>query len=365
MNMSETKPKNEQPFDVVDPYNSQNTVRGIVYIDVNHYGNLKITHVNDRPADQYIFTTPKFYYPGHHESPRHEFTEKDFPNAKFQVFEKLDGTNIFAFRYKDADENEFMSFKTRLVPFLRMDGFKDWIAMFKQACDECPKVIYDAKKKPGGQAFEMYGYLNEILIKYDVAISLRYLYTITDEGRILYLGRDTSVYSGDGSIDALDTYNRLVVEAERLFKDGYKAEGFMFYFDDGTVYKCKPICVVEEQSDSPYIGNDDIYVTAINAAESINTIDELLDTTRILLAEVYDEKKIERSEPRIFVIVEKAKSYLLVQREAMNVMKELGFTWSEENKATIMRAVMQRFPVNMSAKIYGMLSGKKPTKKGK
>ena len=137
----------------------------------------------------------------------------------------------------------------------------------------------------------------------------------------------------------------------------------MFYFDDGTVCKCKPICVVEEQSDSPFIGNDDIYVTAMNAAESIDTIDELLGVTKTLLAEVYDEKKMERSEPRIVATVEAAKQYLIVQKSAMDVMKELGFVWSDENKATIMRAVMQRFPKSMSSKIYGMLSGKKPTKK--
>ena len=356
-------PATEKPFSVKDPYNPCNVVDGVIYHDIERYGNLHITSVNGRQVDEYIDTTPKFYYPGHHESPRHEFKEADFPDTKFSVFEKLDGTNIFMFRYKDADGKEFVSFKTRLVPFLRVDGFKDWISMFKQACDERPNVVYDANKNPGGQAFEMYGYLNEILIKYDVAISLRYLYTVTDEGKLLYLGREKPVYRGEGKKEASNTYDKFCAEAERLFKDGKRAEGFMFYFDDGTVYKCKPVCVVEEQSDSPFIGSDDIYVTAMNAAESIDTIDELLDMTKTLLAEVYDAKKMERSEPRILVVVETAKQYLIVQKSAMDVMKELGFTWSDENKAAIMRAVMSRFPKSMSSKIYGMLSGKKPTKK--
>jgi len=208
----------------------------------------------------------------------------------------------------------------------------------------------------------MFGYLNEILIKYDVAIDLRYLYSVTDKGQVLYLGRGEPVFRGNGRQEAIDAYNKFVAEAERLFKDGKRAEGFMFYFDDGPVYKCKPVCVVEEQSASPFIHPDDIYTTAMNAAESIDKIEELLDTTRMLLAETYEAKKIERSESRIVAAVAKATDYLLVQKEAMNVMKELGFTWSDDNKAAIMRAVMQRFPVNESSKIYGMLSGKKPTK---
>jgi hypothetical protein len=349
-------------FKMIDPYNPGNTVTGKIFKDVDRYGNLLITHVNDHPVEQYIYTTPKFYYPGHHESPRAQFKIEDFPNKPFSVFEKLDGTNIFMFKYVDGQGNTFTSFKTRLVPFLRTDGFKDWISIFEQAAGKHPELLKEMKKLPGGHAFEMYGYLNEILIKYDVQIDLRYIYTVDAFGGLNYVGRGEPVFQGNGQQEALSAYNKFVAEAERLFKDGKRAEGFMFYFDDGTVYKSKPICVVQEQSASPFIGWDDIYVTAMNAAESIDTIDELLGTTRVLLAETYESQKIERSEARIVAMVEKAMDYLLVQKEAMNVMKEMGFSWSDENKAMIMRAVMQRFPKDQSAKIYGMLSGKKPTK---
>ncbi len=372
-------------FIATDPYNPQNTVEGYVLNNSrlpwemaaistkdNRYGDLLIEKVNGRPASQYVHCTPKFWYPGNRESPRAEFTAEDFPDEKFYVFEKLDGTNIFMFFYVDADGRRFTSFKTRLVPFLRAEGFKDWITMFKQAADKRPGIIdercyrltspHPTNVDVSGHAFEMYGYLNEILIKYDVEIDLRYLYTVDSKGGLHHVGQGEPVAVGSGRQEALAAYNKFVAEAERLFKDGKRAEGFMFYFDDGTVYKCKPVCVVEEQSASPFIGWDDIYVTAMNAAESIDTIDELLGMTRTLLAETYDDKKIERSEQRIISMVAKAKDYLLVQREAMNVMKELGFTWSETNKATIMRAVMQRFPKNESTKIYGMLSGKKPKK---
>lgn len=366
----------EREFECVDPYNPQNIVKGFVLNNSMHgnqnasmqdkrYGDLAITHVNGKSVEQYIHATPKFYYPGNRESPRATFSVKDFPDTRFKVFEKLDGTNIFMFKYNDVEGSEFISFKTRLTPFLKAEGFKDWISMFAQAVAKRPDLIEKFKKVPGGHAFEMYGYLNEILIKYEEDIDLRYLYSIDGEGKISYNHDDEAgfVMTGTSDLEALAAYKHLVEEAERLFKDGKRAEGYMLYFDDGTVYKCKPVCVVEEQSDSPFIGNDDIYVTAMNAAESIDSIDELLDTTRILLAEVYDQKKIERSDERIIAMVASAKDYLLVQKEAMSVMKELGFTWNEANKATIMRAVMQRFPKSMSPKIYGMLSGKKPTKK--
>ena len=355
----------KKPFEMVDPYNKQNTVTGIIFRDIERYGDLDITHVNGREASQYVIATPKFYYPGHHQSPRHAFTLMDFPDTSFSVYEKLDGTNILMFKYKDADGKEFVSFKTRLVPFLRTDGFKDWIAMWKQVVDKRPDIISYMTTLPGNHAFEMYGFLNEILVKYEVDIDFRYLYTINEKGSIFHRGNVDRVDGGTDRCQALSIYELYVTDAERMFKDGKRAEGFMFYFDDGTVYKCKPICVVEEQGDSPFIGRDDIYVTAINASESIDTVDELLGTTMQLLAEVYDEKKIERSKPRIEDTVAEARSYLLVQKEAMNVMKEMGFSWSEENKAHIMRAVMQKFPKKMSSKIYGMLSGKKTSKNEK
>ena len=386
--------RNKKTFCMKDPYNPENTVKGIILNDSDystrrrkgiiaslrsifsslrifftnpktpgkHYGDLLITHVNNRRVKQYVRCTPKFLYPGNRESPRATFKPEDFPDTPFSVFEKLDGTNIFMFKYVDSNGKEFTSFKTRLVPFLRAEGFKDWIALFKQVTDERPDVIYQAQKIPFGSAFELYGYINEILVKYDVALDIRYLYSVSADGRLFYLGNGKPIFSGKGKKEAFESYNKFVSEAEILFKEGKRAEGFMFYFQNGTVYKCKPVCVVEEQSASPFIGNDDIYTTAMNASESINTIDELLDMTRLLLAETYEVQKIERSEPRILVIVDKAKEYLLIQHEALNVMKELGFAWREENKTMIMRAVMQRFPKKMSAKIYGMLSGKKPEK---
>jgi len=370
--MQDVKDTGAKPFKAIDPYNPQNEVEGFVIntqnvpyemmaasVPKDVYGDLLITEVNGKSVKQYINATPKFHYPGHRESPRAIFSEKDFPDTGFRVYEKLDGTNILAFKYKDADGKVFISYKTRLTPFLRAEGFKDWITMFKQAFDKRNGLVDGFNKLPGNHAFEMFGYLNEILIKYEVEIALRYLYTVHEKGMLSYDGNEPAEYTGNGRKDALESYNRFCVEAERLFKDGKRAEGYVFYFDDGTVYKCKPVCVVEEQSASPFIGVDDIYVTAMNAAESIDTIDELEATTRALLSETYEAQKVERSEERIVVAVSKAKEYLLVQKSAMDVMKELGFTWSDASKAQIMRAVMSRFPKAMSTKIYGMLSGKK------
>ena len=149
----------QKPFEYVDPYNPQNTVKGVLLNNSdltgiaaalsmrdNRYGDLMITHVNDQPVEQYIYATPKFYYPGNSGSPRTVFTIKHFPNTGFKAYEKLDGTNIFMFKYKDASGCEFVSFKTRLTPFLRSEGFKDWISMFAQAVAKRPDLIEKFKK---------------------------------------------------------------------------------------------------------------------------------------------------------------------------------------------------------------------------
>ena len=73
--------------------------------------------VNGKYKPQVVFATPKIDYP---------FTSRPdgrrvyhFPAVnKVEIYEKLDGTNIFAYAYTDGREI-FVTYKTRLVPILK------------------------------------------------------------------------------------------------------------------------------------------------------------------------------------------------------------------------------------------------------
>jgi hypothetical protein len=88
-----------QPFDVGDPFNDDLRLRGFLCQKPDHrYGALAITHVGDAEAPQLILATPKLHYPFGKDGSFH------FPPIKaIQLYEKLDGTNVLAFRYQDGD----------------------------------------------------------------------------------------------------------------------------------------------------------------------------------------------------------------------------------------------------------------------
>src|SRR3990170_4609769 len=87
-----------QPFDVEDPFNDDLRLRGFLCQKPDHrYGALVITHVNDAETPQLILATPKLHYPFGKDGSFH------FPPIKsIHLYEKLDGTNVFAYHYQDA-----------------------------------------------------------------------------------------------------------------------------------------------------------------------------------------------------------------------------------------------------------------------
>ena len=360
----------EKSFNERDPYNPQNVVEGIVYRHNSEYGNLRITRVNGRECEQYINTTPKFYYPGGVGSPR-RYQEGKFPDYKtIKVYDKLDGTNIFLFRYKDADGNEFASFKTRLTPFLKQSGFKDWIFMWGKMMEKYKEKI-DALVNGSnlGFGFELYGAINQILVKYDVPLDTRLLYALTPDGGIIEPSAfDFPVPRIIREIGAGDDpdlhYKELVDLHERWFVDGKQVEGCVMYVivsDDGESipWKCKPPSVLNAQAESnagtKLVGYNDAYVTAMNAMESIDTIDELHDETYRLLGEVYDELYIDASRRIIDKAIKNARNDVLFKNEVVDRFKKTGMTWSMNERGNIMREMMKYFDRNRSSSVFNAL----------
>lgn len=96
--MLEVDEKYLQPFDVTDPFNDGIRLEGFLCQRPDHrYGALALLRVDGRAAPQRIFATPKLRYPFGRDG-RFYFP----PIQRAHLYEKLDGTNVLAYRYEDA-----------------------------------------------------------------------------------------------------------------------------------------------------------------------------------------------------------------------------------------------------------------------
>ena len=172
-----------KPFTEVDPFNKGNTVEGLIGIHSDHrYGSLFITSINGFDEEQLIFATPKLHYPFD------KVGRYDFPSAQtIETYTKLDGTNIFMFRYT-AQGRTYTSYKTRLRPFLASLGrFGDFLDMWKEMLLNYPDIpkLFLTNPQMDGFSFELYGSLNRHLMKYSVALDTALLFAIKGDAEVI------------------------------------------------------------------------------------------------------------------------------------------------------------------------------------
>lgn len=377
--------RKESEFDEIDPYNPENRVAGIIYRTNQEYGSMLIKTVNGKSCEQYIHATPKFYYPGNTLSYR-SYEPGLFPEfTSIVVYDKLDGTNIFAYRYKNAEGKPFITFKTRLVPFLKANGFKDWILMWNKMVEKYHDQISAIKdfifynEDISGVAFEMYGSANRILVEYKEPLDIAMLYYIDTDGNVhdpagynfgdLTGGHDCNkpkevAFITDG-VNPDSVYQSLIETLEKQFVESRSVEGCMFYIHTttGTIaWKCKPPSVLSAQSEGSTIGYDDAYTTALNAMESVGSIDDLEKETYALLSEVYDDLTIEMCKIRIDKAIKEAKTYVLFRKDVVSTFKRLGLKWngiteksSSTEKGAVMRPMMKECQGKNASKVFGAL----------
>ena len=95
-----------------------------------------IYRVNGKATDaQFVYATPKLHYPfGRTDTLEGETRVYLFPPrvVKVEVYEKLDGTNVCAYSYADAGGTRYLTFKTRLMPFLQDGRFGQFKTMWQE-----------------------------------------------------------------------------------------------------------------------------------------------------------------------------------------------------------------------------------------
>lgn len=358
-------------FCETDPYNNQE-VKGYISRRSDHrYGALLIYEVNGfitRP--QIIYCTPKLYYPfGKDQDEQRSYT---FPKInRVYVYNKLDGTNICRYTYRNHLDELFVSFKTRLTPFLRQSKFGDFYSLWNEVLELYPE-IKNLGKNYGtySMSFEMYGYRNPHLISYDVALDARLLFLVDKTtAEILPPVNDPVLERINNKIvltitsrdDLIASYQKLRRQAQldnKVCDDGtiQGTEGFVFYTysveEDWNMYKCKPEMIEEIHWANNSISYHSIVTTILNSLENRDTIDN--EFVVQLLKEEYSEQQIHNSDIRIRKAIEAVQEKIDLTTKVKEAFQSYGLS-SFFSKSDIMRTLSSSFSKSDMRKIFTIL----------
>ena len=347
-------------FEDVDPFNSQNTLRGEIGINKSDYGCLMITHINDveQVPFQVVRTTPKIPYP----------FSKDGkwllpPVSLIEAYEKLDGTNIFMFRYTFEGET-FVTYKTRLTPFVKNGLFGDFFDMWNRMLGRYPSIpsLFELDENCDGFSFEMFGSLNKHLIQYKHSLDTALLFGIKNN-KIVPLSRIDphhtiqkehvpfadfiTSYKGDFQEGYKDEQEEMETNLEKVNDDTYTGpEGQIWYahteIGDVLMFKCKPETVenIHWAISSPLIHENSIRGATYNSAESgdVNVVN-----VKTLLLEEYDRVKIELSHDRIVKIVREVVGELRLRKTIKEAIDMEGIDLTSMKLQDVMRRLAPQF----------------------
>lgn len=372
---------NKKWFNDIDPYNPQNKVEGFISVGNENYGNIEITSVNGKKCNQIIHATPKFMYPGNTHSPK-TMSFNNLPKfSHILLYDKLDGTNILMYRYKDAEGNDFISYKTRLKPFLTPSAWGDWKKIWDQMLIKYSGYFEDLMDNytEYNFGFELYGFENEHLVKYNIALDTALLYAINrNTGKLVepssfpFHSQPKLVlkyYEGDDNI--INFYQKMLNNLESEFTKSQTVEGLMLYLIDkenSTIcaWKCKPPSVLNEQQEDndgkiASIGNNDIKTTIINALE--NTTELLLEVvvaeTIDLLDETYAPALVNENMDRIRKMAFRIISDLKLKEKVLQTFAEkISLPFTKENKNIIMKEMSKYFNKSEMTSVFNYLSQK-------
>lgn len=370
---------NLKVFEEKDLYNG-NTVKGVMCTKPNQfYGSLLITEVNSKETEpQLIRCTPKLHYPFD--------DERKFRWPKnilfYQRYAKLDGTNICHFQYKDSDGNAYRSFKTRLTPFLRRSESYDFYSMWNNL--KISEILMEEDYTENGDyalSFELYGYMNPILIKYDVALEAKLLFNIVQKtGDIVHIGKS---YSGPeltqwrlAPIEAegdlivpidheklTNTYENVREKLELTLQPDEDTgmikgmEGYIFYVvtdDEQYMFKCKPPTIERiHMTSCGSIDKNSIFVTCRNALENNKWSDITKEIIIEMLQEEYPDELIAKSSTRIDNILSEFIENMMFRDKVKEIYEDTdGY---HDDKRTTMRAMSAFFEKKDMKKVYTVL----------
>ena len=358
------EPKWLQEFDVVDPFNDV-ALRGFLSQRPDHrYGALAFTHVNEEPAPQIVFATPKLHYPFDRQG------KFNFPPVReIEVFEKYDGTNVLAYAYGDARGRRYLTYKLRLSPVLRNGRFGAFLDMWREMLLRYPVIPELVGINGCSLGFELYGRRNTHLILYDEPLDCVLLFGVAEEGKPLSPsaldGRGVPVATLHGTLaagnDPVAEYAAIRERMEsgnRPAEDGKitGVEGAVWYVrteaGDTVLFKCKPESV-EEVHWVAGINKAAVTATCWNLFETQDVL--TYDTLYPLLAEEYADDDIERFRACIDECIASVREEMEFKSRVMAEYRQVGITLSE-NKGEVMRRLSTRFKKQEMKKVFTLIA---------
>lgn len=347
-----------------DPFNN-NFVEGYIsHHSGDEYGALFITKVNREKVPQLIFTTPKILYPFDKNGNWH------FPKAKQILrYEKLDGTNIFAYSYVSATGKKFVSYKTRLLPFVGESRFGPFLSMWKEILARYPEIPQFVLRH-FNMSFELWGARNPHLVKYEVPLQASLLFT-RSKGKIepplasidvlsnLY-HFPQALFLGMVDKDYVYNYKQSQAAAEatlRETEDGYLgSEGEVWYLLDETgmwnLYKCKPSTIEAIHWSSGGIGKNVVEATIENAFE--NWDEPSIENIKQLLLEEFSVSEVEKIHYSIETQLRRAITHHQFVLRVLDEYKSLGISILDK-KTEVLRALSGRFAKSEMKKVYSVI----------
>jgi hypothetical protein len=230
-------------------------------------GMLAITEMAGEPRLEFVYAMPKIHYPYHQD--RDGTVRVVVPvaqnvvDARFTL--KLDGTAIIFYPLTDKDGNVLEVIpRTRLQPVLTPSRWGDWNALLADVLPDRTPVEEAVRAQKVTLVFELWGYRNPHLVKYDVPLKLTLHTAVRHKKPVSYrrlldlanrygLELIPTVETAEPNPDGLArAYRRLQAEMEArnqaAGEDVFLEEGTILMLsavDTAVYYKCKPPSIEE------------------------------------------------------------------------------------------------------------------------
>jgi len=349
-----------QPFEVVDPFSGLELSGFLSLKPDSRYGALALLEVAGRPVPQQILATPKLHYPFNKKG------EFNFPAIHhIDIYEKLDGTNVLAYRFMDANGEWHTTYKLRLYPVLRNGRWGNFLDMWKEVLERYPSISELPEINQCSLSFELYGSRNPHLIAYKIPLDCALLFGIDPLGNCTPpSGLDASGIPTPRNFGNLSPHNNPVEEYQRIREQLEKevqtleggtlsgSEGTVWYVttasDEVILFKCKPESV-EAIHWKGGISKEAVIATCWNLLETEDEI-QYPSLERLLLEE-YLQDDIDRFREHIDRCIVGVMADLDFRKRVLDAYKATGVKISDD-KAAVMRALSHQFPRGDMKRVY-------------
>jgi hypothetical protein len=353
-----------EPFDVTDPF-SNLRLEGYLSLKPDYrYGALALLKVGGNEAPQRILATPKLHYPFDRAGAFH------FPSIKqIDIYEKIDGTNIFGYQFEDSQNNLHLTYKLRLHPVLRNGKWGNFLDLWKEMLERYPRIPELPVRNKCSLSFELFGSRNAHLMMYDTPLDCALLFGLEPNGRYISIDEIDSLgvpvpthfgrlKAGDDPVAAYRQI-REKLQASIQSQDDEKLRGYegaVWYITtanmERVLFKCKPESV-EAIHWKGGINKTAVMATCWNLLET----EDILEYGKLerLLLEEYSQAEIDAFREHIATCIADVSDELNFRNLVLQAYNKIGIKLAED-KATVMRKLSTEFPRSLMKKAFTLIS---------